>query len=105
MDTKGISQRAQQEENDKQEENIRIKSFRIGWFSVTAVMVFLLALRIVYAEPSNDFFMIIVAHLGATSFYEYYNMRDRKIYLFAGIISVILFFLGLATLLRQYGVY
>ena len=105
MNTKGISQKAHQEENDKREETISIKAFRIGWLSVTAVLIFLLTLRIVYAEPSNDIFMILLANLGATSFYEYYNMRDRKIYLFAGIISVILFFLFLTLLLRQYGVY
>jgi len=105
MDTKGISQKAHQEENDKREETISIKVYRISWYSVIAVMVFILALRFVYAEPSNDITMILTAYLGATSFCEYYMRNKNIVFLFLGIMSIIAFFLGLATLLRQYGVY
>jgi hypothetical protein len=49
--------------------------------------------------------MILMAQTAAVSFYQYINMRDKKIYLFAGIISTIAVFLSLAALLSQYGVY
>ncbi len=106
MDTKGISQKAHQEEYDKREETISIKVYRISWYSVIAVMVFILALRLVYAEQFNpDITMILVAYFGATSFCEYYMRNKNIVFLFLGIMSIITFFLGLAILLRQYGVY
>lgn len=105
MDTKGILQNGRQEKNNVQEELVRVKAYRIGWFSVSGVMIFVLIIRIMFAEPTYDIFMILMAHLGATSFYHYYNMRDRKIYLFTGIMGVVLLLLFLIYFSRQYGVY
>jgi uncharacterized membrane protein YjjP (DUF1212 family) len=105
MNKKEILKKAQQEKNDEREEHIKIKAFHVGWLSVSAVMLFLIIFRSLYNEPASDIIMILMAQTAAVSFYQYINMRDKKIYLFAGIISTIAVFLSLAALLSQYGVY
>lgn len=105
MVNKEILKKAQQEKNDEREEHIKIKAFHIGWLSVSAVMLFLIFLRFLNNESTSDILMILMAQATATSFYQYFNMRDKKRYLFAGIIGTIAVFLSLAALLSQYGVY
>lgn len=105
MNDKDILEKAQQEKNDEREEYIRIKALHIGWLSVSAVMLFLIIFRFFYNEAASDIIMILMTQTAAVSFYQYFNMRDKKGYLFAGIASVIAVFLSLAALLSQYGVY
>lgn len=105
MNKKDILQKAQQEKNDEREEHIKAKAFHIGWLSVSAVMLFLIIFRSIFNESASDLIMILMAQAAAASFYQYSNMRDKKGYLFAGILSTIAVFLSLAALLSQYGVY
>lgn len=105
MYKKDILKKAQQEKNDEREEHIKIKAFHIGWVSVSVVMLFLIILRNLYNESASDIIMILMVQTAAVSFYQYFNMRDKKGYLFTGIISTIAFFLSLAALLSQYGVF
>jgi len=105
MNNKDILKKVRQEKNDEREEHIKIKAFHIGWLSVSAVMLFLIIFRSIYNESSSDIIMILMTQTAAVSFYQYFNMRDMKSYLFAGIISTIAAFLSLAALLSQYGVY
>lgn len=105
MNSKDILKKAQQEKNDEREEHIKIKAFHIGWMSVSVVMIFLIIFRSLYNESASDILMILMAQTAAVSFYQYFNMREKKSYLFAGIISTIAVFLSLAALLSQYGVY
>ncbi len=105
MDNKEILKRVQQEKFDEREEQIASKAFRIGWIGASAAMLFLIVLRSFYNESAIDLVMILMAQATTVSFYQYYNMRDKKSYLFAGIISTIAFLLSLAALLSQYGVY
>lgn len=105
MNNKDILKRARQEKIDEREAHIRIKAFHIGWLSVSAVILFLTIFRSIYSESSSDILMILMTQIAAVSFYQYFNMRDKKIYLVAGIISTVAVFLSLAALLSQYGVY
>lgn len=73
--------------------------------SVSIVMLFLIILRGLYNETASDIIMILMVQTAAVSFYQYFNMRDKKGYLFFGIMSAIAFFLSLAALLSQYGVF
>lgn len=99
-----ILKKAQQERNDEREEHIKTKAFRIGWFGVTAVMLFLIFFRYYHNESANDILMILMAQTAAVSYYSYFNIREKKSYLFAAILSTIAIFLSLAALLSQYGV-
>lgn len=105
LNNKDILKKAQQEKKDEREEHIKTKAFRIGWLSVSTVMLFLIFIRYYYDETAIDLVMILMAQTAAVSFYQYFNIRNRKGYLFSGIISTIAFFLSLAALLSQYGVY
>jgi len=105
MNNKDILKKARQAKNDEHEEHIKIKAFQIGWLSVSAVMLFLIIFRSIYNESASDIMMILMTQTAAVSFYQYFNIRDKKSYLFAGIVSTIAVFLSLAALLSQYGVY
>jgi len=105
MNKKDILKKAQQEKNDEREEHIKVKAFHIGWLSVTVVMLFLIIFRSFYNESASDIIIILMAQTAAVSFYQYFNIRDKKGYLFTGIISTIAVFLSLVALLHQYGVY
>lgn len=105
MNRKDILKKARQEKNDEREEHIKVKAFYIGWISVSIVMIFLVIFRSLYNESASDIIMILMAQTAAVSFYQYFNMREKKIYLLTGMISVIAVFLSLASLLSQYGVY
>ncbi|WP_096270805.1 DUF6442 family protein [Paucisalibacillus globulus] len=100
-----ILKKAQQEKNDEREEFIKVKAFHIGWISVSVVMVLLIILRSVYNESASDIVLILMAQTAAVSFYQYFNMRDKKGYLFTGILSTMAVFISFAALLSQYGVY
>lgn len=105
MDNEDILRKAQQEKNDEREEYIKVKAFHIGWLSVSVVMLLLIILRSIYNESASDIMMILMAQTAAVSFYQYFNLRDKKIYLIAGIISTVAVFISIAALLSQYGVY
>ena len=105
MNSQDILKKARQEKNDEHEEHIKVKAFHIGWLSVSAVMLFLIIFRSIYNESAIDIIMILMTQTAAVSFYQYFNIRDKKSYLFAGIISTIVVLLSLAALLSQYGVY
>ena len=105
MNSQDILKKARQEKNDEHEEHIKVKAFHIGWLSVSAVMLFLIIFRSIYNESAIDIIMILMTQIAAVSFYQYFNIRDKKSYLFAGIISTIVVLLSLAALLSQYGVY
>ncbi|NLJ88638.1 MAG: hypothetical protein GX327_07695 [Epulopiscium sp.] len=105
MNSQDILKKARQEKNDEHEEHIKVKAFHIGWLSVSAVMLFLIIFRSIYNESAIDIIMILMTQTAAVSFYQYFNIRDKKSYLFAGIISTIAVLLSLAALLSQYGVY
>jgi hypothetical protein len=105
MNSQDILKKARQEKNDEHEEHIKVKAFHIGWLSVSAVMLFLIIFRSIYNESAIDIIMILMTQTAAVSFYQYFNIRDKKSYLFAGIISTIAVLLSLAALLSQYRVY
>lgn len=105
MNNKEILRKAQAERNDEREEQIKIKAFHIGWISVSLVMLFLIIFRSIYNESAIDLVMILMAQTAAVSFYQYVNIREKKKYLFCGIISSFAMFIALAALLSQYGVY
>ena len=104
MHSKDILKKARQEKNDEREEHIKIKAFHIGWLSVSAVMPFLIIFRSIYNESAIDIIMILMTQIAAVSFYQYFNIRDKKSYLFAEIISAIVILLSLAALSSEYGV-
>jgi|SRR5690554_6202980 len=105
MDNEDILKKAQQEKNDEREEHIKVKAFHIGWVSVSVVMLFLIIFRIIFNEPTSDIIMILAAQSAAVSFYQYFNMRDKKGYLITGILSIVAVLLSAAALLSQNGVY
>lgn len=105
MNNKDILKKARQEKKDEREERINMKAFHIGWLSVSVVMLFLIIFRSLHGEPASDIMMILATQLASSSFYQYFNIRDKKIYLFAGIICTVAVFLSLAALLSQYGVF
>jgi len=105
MDNEDILRKAQQEKNDERKEYIKVNAFYIGWLSVSVVMLLLIILRSIYNESTSDIMMILMAQTAAVSFYQYFNLRDKKIYLIAGIISTVAVFISIAALLSQYGVY
>lgn len=105
MNKEDILKKAQQEKYDEREEQIKIKAFHIGWLSVSAVMLFLIIFRFLYNESASDIIMILMAQTAAVSFYQYFNMREKKGFLVTGIVSTIAVFLSLAALLSQYGVF
>lgn len=105
MNSNEILKKAQQERNDEREEHIKVKAFHIGWISVSIVMIFILIFRRFHNESASDILMILMAQTAAVSFYQYFNIRDNKGYLFTAIISTIAFALSFAALLSQYGVY
>lgn len=105
MDHKNILKKAQQEKADEREEYIKVKAFHIGWVSVSVVMLLLIIFRKIYNESAIDIVMIVMAQTAAVSFYQYVNIRDKKMYLFTGIISTVAIFIAFAALLSEYGVY
>ncbi|WP_130859482.1 DUF6442 family protein [Gracilibacillus phocaeensis] len=105
MNNKEVLKKAQQEKNDEREKQIATKAFYIGWLSVSAIIILLIIFRYLYNEPTSDILMILMAQLTAASFYQYFHMRNKKLYLFTGILCTIAFFLNFAALLSQYGVY
>lgn len=105
MDKNEILKRAQQERKDEREEHIKVKAFHISWFSVSVVILFLIIFRFANNEYASDILMILMAHTAVNAFYQYYSLRSKEIYLYTGIISTVAFFLSLAALLSQYGVY
>jgi hypothetical protein len=105
MNKKDILERAQNEKNDEREDQVKITSFRIGWFVVLAIMLLLIGLRVYYNESSIDLVLILMAQTGVTSFYQYRYSNHQKIYLFNGIVCTLIALLSLAALLSQYGIY
>ena len=105
MDKNEILKKAQQERKDEREEHIKVKAFHIGWFSVSVVILFLVFFRVAHNESASDILMILMAHTAVNAFYQYFSLRSKQMFLFTGIISTIAFFLSLAALLSQYGVY
>ena len=100
-----ILKKAQYEKKDEREEHVKTKAFHAGWIGVSAVMIFLIIFRSIQNESASDILMILMAQIGATSFYQYAKMPDKKTYLMGGIFSIIGLGLALASLLSQYGVY
>ncbi len=105
MKKESILKKAQYEKKDEREEHVKIKAFHAGWIGVTAVMIFLIIWRSIHNESASDILMILMAQIGAASFYQYTKMSEKKTYLMGGIFSIIGLGLALASLLSQYGVY
>jgi len=105
MDRKDILRKAQEEGHDEREEQIKDKAFHIGWISVSLVLLFLIVFRSIYNESASDILMILMAQIGSISFYQYFKIREKRAYLFAGIGCILALFLALAALLSEYGVY
>ena len=105
MNKEEILRKAQQEKNDEREEQIKVRASHIGWISVIAVILFIIIFRKWHGESIMDIAMIVMAQSAAVSFYQYAKMREKKGYLFSGVISIIAFFLAFAALLSEYGVY
>lgn len=80
-------------------------AFRIGWMGVSVVMLLLIFLRATFNETATDLVVVLLAQSAAASFYQYFEMRDKKLYLISGIMASIGVILGFASLLSSYGVY
>ncbi|WP_027108519.1 DUF6442 family protein [Lacticigenium naphthae] len=105
MDKKDILNKARKEMSDEREEQVRLTSFRIGWLSVSAIMIVLIGLRAYFNESASDILMILMAQTAASSFYQYRLLEKNKGYLVAGILSTLAVLLSFATLLSNYGLY
>jgi|SRR5699024_738314 len=105
MNKKEIFKKAQSSQKDEREQQIEMKSFRIGWIGVTVTMLVLIGFRFYFNESAQDILMILMAQTSAASFYQYKHINNKRIYLFAGIVSLIAVFLAFAGLLSAYGVY
>ena len=105
MKKEDILKKAQQEKTDEREEEINTKAFRIGWMGVSVVMILLIFLRATFNETATDLVVVLLAQSAAASFYQYFEMRDKKLYLISGIMASIGVILGFASLLSSYGVY
>lgn len=62
-------------------------------------------LRATFNETATDLVVVLLAQSAAASFYQYFEMRDKKLYLIIGIMASIGVILGFASLLSSYGVY
>lgn len=105
MNKEEILKKAQLEKNDEREEQVKVKASHIGWISVTVVILFIIIFRKLHGESIIDIAMIVMVQAAAVSFYQYFNMREKKSYLYSGILSIIGFTLAFAALLSEYGVY
>ncbi|MGX7108301.1 DUF6442 family protein [Facklamia miroungae] len=105
MKKEDILKKAQIEQKDEREEEINTKAFRIGWISVSVVMLLLIFLRSIFNESATDILIILMAQVAAASFYQYSKMPDKKIYLVGGIVAILAIILSFASLLSSYGVY
>ena len=85
---------------DEKAEQVRAKSFHIGWISASIVMVFLYIWKNIHNQSASDIFMILFAQNSAALFYEYINMPEKKSHLVCGILSVIAFGLAFGSLLK-----
>lgn len=92
MNNKDILKRAQQENKDEREEQIKTKAFHVGWLTVIVVMLFLIFFRNYFNESANDILMILMAQVASFSFYLYFKLRHRKGYLISGIMGTVAFF-------------
>lgn len=105
MNKEEILKKAQTSKSDEREEQVKARSFQIGWISVTVMMLLLIAFRAYYNESSNDIVLILMAQSTAVSFYQYKHLERKKIYLVAGIMGCVAIALGFAALLSNYWVY
>lgn len=105
MKREEILRKAQQENIDEREEKINTKAYQIGAVAVGIVMLLLIIIKNIFNDSTLDITIILVTHATAASFYQYFNMREKKIYLISGIMGLVGILLGFASLLSQYGVY
>lgn len=105
MKKEDILEKARRENKDEREEQVNIAANKIGWMGVSAVMLFLIIWRAIHNESAVDIMMILMAQIVAASFYQYVKMQGKKVYLISVIFGIIGFWLALAALLSQYGVF
>lgn len=105
MNKEDILRKVQAENKDEREEQILIKSFKIGWYGVLLMLVILYALQFYFKEPnSTELNLILMAHLTTATYYQYKKLNNKK-YLVAVFILIGGILMGFAALLSQYGVY
>ena len=105
MKREEILKRAQNINKDEREQKINTKAYHIGAVAVGIVMLILIATKHYFNASITDITIILVTHASAASFYQYFKMPEKKIYLISGIMGLIGIMLGFATLLSEYGVY
>lgn len=105
MNKEEILRKARAEQKDEREEQILIKSFKIGWVGVLIMLVILYALQLFFGEPnSTELNLIVMAHLTTAVYYQYRKLNNKK-YLVAVFMLFGGMLMGFAALLTQYGVF
>lgn len=105
MEKEDILKKAQKENLDERKEEFTRKSFNVGWIATTVVILALMLMRISFNELFIDYILILSTHSAAASFYQYYKMPEKKVYLITGILFSIAFIIGFISLLSSYGIY
>lgn len=100
-----ILKKAQKAKKDEREQSIYKNAYYIGAVVVGIIMLILIAMKHYFNDSITDITIILVAHATGGSFYQYFKLREKKIYLITGIMGIIGIILGFATLLSEYGVY
>lgn len=105
MKKEDILKGAQKENLDERKEEFTRKSFNVGWIATTVVILVLMLMRIRFNESFLDYILILSTHSAAASFYQYYKIPEKKVYLITGILFLIAFIIAFTFLLRSYGIY
>jgi len=99
-----ILRRAQAENKDEREEQVLIKSFKIGWYGILFTLLLIYSLQFYFDQPNSTALnLLLLAHLTATTFYQYKKLNLNN-YLIATFILLGGMVMGFTALLSQYGV-
>lgn len=89
---------------DERELQIANRSFRIGQIALAATMLFIIVLRWIKGDLfSQELLMMMMAQAGVSSFYQYFKMREKTMFLYAGILAIAAFVLTTINTLIYYG--
>jgi len=89
---------------DERELQIANRSFRIGQLALTGTMLLIMALRWIKGDLfSQELLMMLMAQVAASSLYQYFKIRDKTMFLYAGVLAIVAFVLTTINTLIYYG--
>jgi len=89
---------------DEREMQITNRSFRYGQIALAGTMLLIIILRWIKGDLfSQELLMMLMAQVGVSSLYQYFKMREKTMFLFAGILGILAFILTTINTLIYYG--